>query len=508
MRSFDDIVAKTPFKHRAFCFAIGVLMALGQVPFSLPFLVLVGLPILAWLGVYAQTAKRAFGVGWWAGLGYFIVSLNWLVEPFLVDIARHGWMAPFALVGMAGGLSLFWGAAFYAVARTPIAPQTRFLLLACTWTLAEGLRTVVFSGFPWAHISYVWVNTPVIQWVSLIGPQGLGFTIFLLCFFPLMAPSLIWRRAAISMTILCVMIGYGLLRPVSVSNLKTTDTVLRLVQPNAEQHLKWRDDMIPVFYNRALTLAARPATQPIDVVIFPETTMPFLLGEAPEAMQRLANAAGPQTQVITGIRRRTNEGDFFNSLVHLDERGGVLSVYDKHHLVPFGEYIPLSWIAPRLGLSGLADAVGGYSRGAGPRVLTDLQIPSYLPLICYEAIFSRHAQAGAVRPEWIVHITNDAWFGQFSGPYQHLAQTQIRAIEQGLPVARAANTGVSALIDPYGRVLTSLPMGKSGVLDVTLPKPLGKTVYAYVGNWPLALIILLTCIFTAFPIGRALPRDR
>ena len=507
MQSLEELIGKTPRRHRFVCFALGALMAFGHVPFSLSFLVFIGLPILAWLGVYAPSAKRAFGVGWWAAFGYFAVSLHWLVEPFLVDVARHGVLAPFALAAMSGGLALFWGGAFYAVARMPMRPSTRFVMLACTWTIAEAMRAVLFTGFTWAHLAYVWVDTPIIQWVSIFGPQGLGFAVMMLCFMPLMVPAELWQRAAISVAIFGLMLGFGMLRPVAIQDVEVTKIVARLVQPNAAQHLKWRDDMIRVFYERQLNLASGPSTELLDVVIFPETAMPFLLGTAPEALQGLADAAGPRTQVISGIRRRDEGDNFYNSLVHLDERGGVLSVYDKHHLVPFGEYIPLGWIVPKLGLSGLADAVGGFSRGTGPRVLVDKRLPSYLPLICYEAIFGRDSWVRGARPEWIVHITNDAWFGGFSGPYQHLAQAQVRAIEQGLPVARAANTGISAMIDPYGRVLTSLPIGRAGVLDANVPAALAPTVFSRLGNWPLGILILVLVLFAFFPIGRAIPKD-
>jgi apolipoprotein N-acyltransferase len=233
------------------------------------------------------------------------------------------------------------------------------------------------------------------------------------------------------------------------------------------------------FYRRHLELTRAPADPRPDVVIWSETAVPFVLGQAPELQAESAAAALPGTLVL-GIRR-TEEGAWFNSLAVLAPDGTATAVYDKHHLVPFGEYIPLAgWLA-RLPLETLTQA--GFSAGPGPRLLAAPGIPPFLPLICYEAIFPGGLRADG-RPAWLVQVTNDAWFGTASGPYQHFAQARVRAIEQGLPLARAANTGISAMVDPFGRVLARLDLGETGYVDALLPGELPPTWYSRIGDLP------------------------
>jgi apolipoprotein N-acyltransferase len=265
------------------------------------------------------------------------------------------------------------------------------------------------------------------------------------------------------------------------------------VQPNARQELKWRPGMEQLFYDRHLALTAAPPRP--DVTIWSETAVPFVLGHAPELLAQSAAAAAPG-RLILGIRRveETPEGDrWFNSLAVLDPDGAAAAVYDKHHLVPFGEYIPLRGLVARLGLPSLATLTrGGFTPGDGPHLIAVPGLPPFLPLICYEAIFPAGLSAPEGRPEWLVQVTNDAWFGEASGPWQHFAQARMRTIEQGLPLARAANTGVSAMVDPYGRVTGSLGLGESGALDTLLPGPLPPTFYARYGDlWSLTAVIAL-----------------
>jgi len=274
-------------------------------------------------------------------------------------------------------------------------------------------------------------------------------------------------------------------------NYPDAPVVIRLIQPNAAQHLKWQPDWIPLFFRRALNLTRHHSDPKPDVVIWPETSIPFLHGRNTVAMQAIADAAGPDTEVIAGIRRREG-ARLYNSALYLDAAGGVLDIYDKHHLVPFGEYVPLAWIWARFGIFGLAtDGQSGFSPGPGPRIIEGQRLPDFLPMICYEAIFARDADVRGQRPAWLLHLTNDAWFGAAQGPYQHLAQTRARAIEQGLPLVRVANTGVSALISPLGAVLDHIPMGEQGALSVRLPAPRPPTLYARLDDWPWALLALL-----------------
>lgn len=465
--------------------ALGAALALSQAPTGLFFMPLLVLPALVWLCAAAPDTRSVLWLGWLAGLGYFGFGLIWIVEPFLVDAAATGWMAPFALFLMAAGLALFWMLAFGLAHRFGMTHWQRVLALVVFLSLAEFARGHVLTGFPWNLFAYSWIDTPVAQLLSVTGPYGLGFLTLLAAVLPALAarPHAVAPLFAVTLALTVGAWVWGAARMPAPEQIAMTDTRVRIIQPNAAQELKWRDDMIGVFFDRQLALTQKPGLATVDVVIWPETGLPFFLGEDPEAMQRVIEALGPGTRLIAGIRRY-EAGRFYNSLIELDAQGRLAALYDKHDLVPFGEYIPFAALADRIGLSALAAQYGGFSGGGGPRVIEAGGLPAYLPLICYEAIFPGDVQAADGRPGWLVHITNDAWFGRYSGPYQHLAQVRARAIEQGLPVARSANTGVSAIIGPYGRLLWSLPLGEAGSFDARLPAALPATPYARLGEWP------------------------
>ncbi len=466
----------------------GLALALGQAPIDFPWLAVIALPGLLYLLRQTCCWKGGFFVGWGAGLGYFGLSLSWIVEPFLVDAERYGWMAPFALILMAGGMALFWGLGFALARRWPSA-----LVFAGFWTLAELLRSYIFTGFPWALMAYNWVETPLIQATSVIGVYGLGFLIVLA------GGLLLSRRGAVgAVLIIATLTGFGLWR-LQTPVVETGKTV-RLIQPNAVQSQKWDPAYIPVFYERQLAFSAAPGAP--DIVIWPEVAVAYLPDEQPAVRRQISNAA--QAPVIMGARRR-EAGNIYNSLLLLDKNSDVAAIYDKYHLVPFGEYMPLQTLADKWGIKGLAEALGGgITAGTGPKILSGAGVPPFLPLICYEAIFPQGV-AGP-RPEWLVQITNDAWFGEVSGPYQHLAQARVRAIEQGLPLARAANTGISAMVDPYGRITASIPLGRDGFIDAALPKPLPPTILAQTGQWPVIGLILLLLLAGVLRYRRPPPR--
>lgn len=300
----------------------------------------------------------------------------------------------------------------------------------------------------------------------------------------------------------------GLVRIPPVETAQDANIRVRLIQPNAPQQQKWDPDWVGVFYRRALELTSAAADKPMDLVIWPETSIPFVLRENVGDLQILSDAAGPKAHIIAGVRRFEGE-KLFNSLVHLDQRGGLVSIYDKSHLVPFGEYFPYSEYLSGLGMRGLASNLQGFSAGAGPEVVTTFGLPSYLPLICYEAIFPYAVRSGSNRPEFLLHMTNDAWFGDYIGPYQHLTQVQFRAIEQGLPVARAANTGVSAVIDPYGRISDRLKLNEAGSLDADIPMPLSPTLYARTGDLPFLVLLFVLGLAAKYVTFRSgIPKGR
>ncbi len=483
--------------------ACGAIMALAQPPWSLALFVFVALPPLLWLMDGAQGPRAAFWRGWAAGAGFFGLGLFWIVEPFLVDPERHGWMAPFALLLMAGGLALFWGAAF-GLARLVWRPVwSRCLLLAAVLTLADFARAHVLTGFPWALIGYGWIETPVMQSVSVIGPHGLSLLTLAAGLAPAAAPT---RRAAgLALALSAALVSggwlFGATRLADPVPDRAEPLVVRLVQPNVPQHLKWRPELQPEFLERQLSATAAPADPSPDVTIWSETAVNSLLGYAPDELAAIAAAAGPEGVVMLGIRRVEfgADGDdrWFNSLVVLAPDGAPTAVYDKHRLVPFGEYIPFADAIAALRLPRLDTmTLTGFSPGPGPRAIGTQGLPPFLPLICYEAIFPQDMQPRGGRPDWIVQVTNDAWFGRIAGPYQHLAQARSRAIEQGLPLARAANTGVSAMIDPRGRVIAALPLGVQGYVDAALPASLPNTLYSRLGDYSILFTIFTVLVLT------------
>jgi apolipoprotein N-acyltransferase len=485
------IGALTGARRSGLALLLGALSALAQAPVSLPWILVLTLPLLFLLLDGTAGARGGFAVGWFAGVGYFGAALFWIVEPFLVDVERHGWMAPFALVFMAGGLALFWGSAF-ALARRLWQPGVAAVwLLASTWTLAEYARTHVLTGFPWALIGYCWVETPVIQTASVFGVHVLGFLTVGMLMLPAAAGG---RGLAVTVAVVAAAWAWGAWRLALPALEREVPFVVRIVQPNAEQHLKWDAAMQTLFWERHLAATAAPAPRRPDVVIWSETAVPFVLGYADDLQAEAAAAAGPDSRLILGIRRLEATPEFerwYNSLAILGPDGAPQSVYDKHHLVPFGEYIPFAEVIARLGLPALTTLTrGGFSAGDGPHLTGAPGIPPFLPLICYEAIFPHQLRAPEGRAEWLVQVTNDAWFGKIAGPYQHFAQARVRAIEQGLPLARAANTGISAMVDPFGRVTHRLNLGETGYFDAVLPGSLPPTAYARWGDLPGMLAVL------------------
>ena len=412
-------------------------------------------------------------------------------------------MAPFALGLMAAGLALFWAGAGWLGARIGQGAW-RWPAVALCFVLAEALRGRVLTGFPWASLGHVWIDTPVAQLAALTGPLGLGLLTFLLAAAPAMARGRMLRMgaaagAAAAIGALWVWGAHRIAAPLPAP---AHDVQLRLVQPNAPQHEKWQPGKVQMFFERQLDLTAAPSPVGMprpDLTIWAETAVPFLLEHPGIGLDLIADAAAPGRAAL-GVQR-VESGRYFNSLAVLDRAARPTHVYDKHHLVPFGEYVPLAEALLGAGYAGFAARqLSGYSPGPGPLVLDLGPLGRALPLICYEAVFPRHLRT-AERPDWILQVTNDAWFGTLSGPYQHLAQSRLRAIEQGLPLVRVANTGVSAVIGPRGQILAALPLNNMGALDHPLPGALPPTHYARVGDLP-ALVFLVVALAAVAAINR------
>jgi len=471
----------------------GVLLACGLAPLHFWWLAPPALVAIGALFLKSGTPRRASFLGWIFGSAYFAVAMLWIVEPFFVDAARHGWMAPFALCFMAGGLALFWGSAFGLAFRFGATPGLRILTLIVLWSFAEFARAYVLTGLPWAALAQIWSVTPVAHLLAWIGPHGLALAT-LAAMLPLtlvIAPDGARARRLASVAPAAVFVIAAFWAAAGVPEPEMTGKTVRLVQPNAPQDQKWHPDHIWTFFQRQLDYTAqRDDPKAPDLIVWPESSVPPFLHMADRELTMIADAAAG-VPVVLGIRRASG-ARLFNSLAYLDETGVIAGTYDKHHLVPFGEYIPLGGVAAQMGIYGFAaDRGEGFSSGRGPELMSFGALGYGIPLICYEAVFPQDVNGAPGRGNFLLQITNDAWFGAHSGPYQHLEQARMRAIEQGLPMIRVANTGISAIIGPTGRTVDSLPLNTAGYLDVALPAPLPPTLYSRTGDIGAFLSVLL-----------------
>ena len=478
----------TPRRRVGLALLVGAVGALGLAPYGIWPATLAALAVAFFLFDRAESRTQAWMTGWAFGTGYFAVALMWIVEPFLVEPEIHGWMAPFALVFLSAGLALFWAAAFYVAYMAP--KGTHILTLIVAMATAELARAYIFTGFPWAGLAQIWVGHGPDLLLATIGPHGLGL---ITLFAGLTLARLVWGRAAWPVRLagvapIIAVLGFGFVMRASLPETETRAHTIRLIQPNARQDQKWDPAMIPVFLDRSLGFSAQSPAP--DLIVWPETSVPALMEFGGPIFEDMA-AAAQGAPVIAGIQRRQDRRLYNTAFVLNGD--GPSQIYDKRHLVPFGEYIPLGDLAARFGLHGFAAREGqGFSAGPGAQLMDLGVLGRALPLICYEAVFP-HLSRLDERADMLIQITNDAWFGDYSGPYQHLAQAQMRAIEQGLPMIRVANTGISAMIDPYGRITHSIALGEAGYLDAPLPAPLGRPLYASTGDWPIvALLIFAT----------------
>lgn len=502
--------------ERGLALLAGIAAALAHPPFG----VIVGLLGYAlMLRMVDAPAKRplkqAFFRGWLAGLGYFAVSVWWIVEPFMVDAATQGWMAPFALLLLGGGLALFWGAA--ALTYRALKPRGFLRVLVFAGCLAgfEWLRGHVLTGFPWNPPGAAWrAGSAPSQIAAVVGVYGLSWITLAIASAPALLLDARWRAAraaALGAAALALagLYGFGAVRLADAPATSPSAPLVRVVQANIDQKEKWRPENLDAIFAAYLELSRRPAAARPDIVVWPEGALPAVVDQllAPSLPYAGALAAtfAPGQSLLMGANRAERGADgeyeYFNSLVAFRREAvglQVTAVYDKHHLVPFGEYMPLGDLATRIGFRSLVHMPEDFTAGPPSRPITAVGVPRLQPLICYEALFPGLvrrgvAEAGA-RPAWILNVSNDAWFGMASGPLQHLNLASYRAIEEGLPMVRATPTGVSAVIDGHGRVLPGarLGLGQFGVIDARLPPALAPTPYTRWNDWPFALMLLVS----------------
>jgi apolipoprotein N-acyltransferase len=442
------------------------------------------------------------GGGFAFGLGYFSFALHWIGFAFLVDAKSDLWMMPFAVGGLAAFFALYWGIAFTAVEWLVTRGFQRWLVLPIVLGFIEGLRGYLFTGFPWAVPGLMADGmVGVLQFASVVGMPGLTLLVLLWAVLP--AAIILNRgdRAALAMPLLLLLTlpaicWWGDARLAAHPLDVNSGPMIRLVQPNIAQSDKWRSENSAKVFDdlMALTTAPGTTTELPKVVIWPESAVSFLLDESAPALARIGSGLGEGQTLLTGAIRRQqdpSEDLYFTSILGIDTEGVVQSRYDKWRLVPGGEYLPLAWLLEPLGFRKVVNLPEAFSPGSGPGIADVPGIGPAAMLICYEAIFPDKLVPDNIRPRWIVNVTNDGWFGRSVGPYQHLAQVRMRAVEQGLPVARSANTGISAMIDPFGRFVSRADLDTRTFVDSRLPQNLEPTLYVRAGVVPALFFALL-----------------
>jgi apolipoprotein N-acyltransferase len=495
-------------------FLSGAGAALAFAPLYLLPLLAVGLSVFVLLidGAARRPKPRraAFAAGWFFGFGYFLVSLYWLGFSFLVQAEQFAWMAPFAVTGLPAFLGLFTGsAAAVAVSIWRQGPR-RVLTFSGVYMTFEYARGHVLTGLPWNLPGQALAGTAVgAQTAAWWGVYGLSLIVVMLA----AAPALARDRAGVQ-GLLAMLLGTGVLYVLGAFRLAgpdpgfREDVSIRIVQPNIPQREKIDGDLWTRNLKLHLDLSTGEAAGAARLyILWPENAAPYLQ-EYGEALDLLDRAVPANAMVLAGtVRRETGPGGekYYNSIGFFAARGGRLSAvgyYDKHHLAPFGEYLPLQGALRAIGLAQLAPYEDGFAFGKGPMTFDD-GATRFAPFICYETIFPGALYPRHQRPDWLATATNDAWFGDSSGPRQHLDQARLRAIETGLPMARSANTGVSALFDARGRLLQSVPLYKAGRIDAALPGALPPTIYARYGDLLFLMLAIGAFVLAALPSKRA-----
>ncbi len=494
----------------ALALALGVAAALALPPVYLLVMLIPAFTGFTWLLGGGRSWGASLVLGWGFGFGFFATGLYWIGNSVLVDAERFGWLWPFAVTGLPAGLALFIALAAALVRALVPAPDqhlARAFALTAAWGVAEWLRGHVLTGFPWNQIGYVWsVSDATIQIYSLAGIGFIGILTVLSAALPAaLVPAA--GRTATGMPAACALIcatfavplliwTYGAWRLAVAEETQFHPKIrLRIVQPNIPQHLKWlparRDENFKILLEQSMA----PAALPFSHVIWPESAPPFFLERERTARKLIADMLQPDRSLLTGAVRFAASGGeltkLWNSVLIVGADGQIQDRYDKFHLVPFGEYLPWRNFLAKFNIDKLAAGAVDYHPGPPPGLLRTPSLPSFRALICYEVIFPGEVRR-AGRPEWLLNVTNDAWFGDSSGPRQHFAAARARAVELGVPLVRSANTGISGVIDGHGRVLAKLAMQRRGHIDSRLPKSLKiPPPYLTVGEIPFSVLLIV-----------------
>lgn len=479
--------------------AFGALAALTLPPIGLLPAAIVGFCGLVLLmdGLGPSSGGRArlfsaFGIGWAFGFGWFVAGLWWIGAAFLVEAERFALLMPLAVAGLPAGLALFTGAGLVIARLLWSEGPGRLAALGVGLGLSELARGTLFTGFPWNAFGYAVAGSDIgMQAAALVGLPGLNVLAPALLAAPVLFLDPAGRARLIGLSAAALtalgIAGYGLLRLATAPEGDVPDVRLRIVQPAITQAERLDRSRHGEIVDRLFALTAKAPAGPADatqIVVWPESTFPFLISHEPTILPRIADALVRGQLLIVGAARgeRTSptEARVFNALYVFDEAARLVDRYDKVHLVPFGEYLPFEDVLSAVGLEALTRR--GYTAGTVRRTIALPGAPSFVPLICYETIFPGAVLGEGERPGFIVNLSDDSWFGNTSGPRQHLLQARVRAVEEGLPLIRGTTTGISAVIDSRGRVRADLPLGAMDVIDSGLPPAEAPPPFARFGG--------------------------
>lgn len=431
----------------------------------------------------AQSLKQSAWRGFFFGYGFFIAGTYWIAFSLLVEADKFAWLVPFSVLGLSAVMALYiasLGGVFYRLKCSHhLANMCLFTVL---WMGLEWLRSLGMFGFPWNLVGYISAaSLALAQAASTMGVYGLGVVMILAALVP--ASLLIHKHTGLwhAALMAAILLGLWVLGVHQIpAHQSDGSTMLRVVQPNIPQAMKWSPQGQHEARSRLQSLSQLTTEgKAPDIVVWPETALPRVVSGVEDWANILRYFVPRGAALITGaLREEAHRGAWYNSVLAITAYGTQMRFYDKHQLVPFGEFVPLSDVLP---LEKITQGNGSFTRGGGPMTMQSHPVPPFSPLICYEAVFPQFT-VGETRPEWLLNVTNDAWFGNSPGPYQHFEMVRFRAIEQRLPLVRAANTGISAVIDPYGRIIKKIDLNDTGIIDVPLPNAGAVPIYSQVGN--------------------------